>query len=184
MTPAATVPAGATTPAGQVDRPAVVLDSFAMLSYLYGEPGAGRVRKVLEQAASGERTACLSLISLGEIAYITERRNGLPAAQAALSAIQSLPLDMPAVDQTAVLTAAHIKAGHPISYADAFVVGAAVSRGATILTGDPEFRSVEGFVGWSGFPSRRGRVAGEAQPASDRGLCGLALGRSDELDLV
>ena len=45
-----------------------------------------------------------------------------------------------------VLAAAHIKATHAISYAGAFVVAAAQEMGATILTGDPEFRTVEDLV--------------------------------------
>ena len=45
-----------------------------------------------------------------------------------------------------VLAAAHIKATHAMSYADAFVVAAAQEMRATILTGDPEFRTVEGLV--------------------------------------
>ncbi len=35
---------------------------------------------------------------------------------------------------------------HPISYADAFVVATALNKGATIVTGDPEFKNVEYMV--------------------------------------
>jgi ribonuclease VapC len=45
-----------------------------------------------------------------------------------------------------VLEAAHIKAGHSISFADAFAVSLANELGATILTGDPEFKKVEGIA--------------------------------------
>ena len=44
------------------------------------------------------------------------------------------------------LAAAHLKAQHPISYADAFVVALAQQMQATLLTGDPEFSQVESLV--------------------------------------
>jgi predicted nucleic acid-binding protein len=124
----------------------VVLDSFAAISFLRGEAGATRVQEVLTVACREDRRVLLSAISLGEIAYISERRHGLPAVQAVLSAIQSLPVEVVEVDLQVVLAAAHVKAQHPISLADAFVVALALAQDGTILTGDPEFRSVEGVV--------------------------------------
>ena len=47
-------------------RAAYVLDSFALLAYLEGEPGMVRVRSVLEGAAAQRHTVYLSLINLGE----------------------------------------------------------------------------------------------------------------------
>ena len=45
-----------------------------------------------------------------------------------------------------MLDAAHIKAGYPLAYADAFVIAAPVALSGVILTGDPEFEIVEGLV--------------------------------------
>jgi ribonuclease VapC len=45
-----------------------------------------------------------------------------------------------------ILDAAHIKAGHALSYADAFAVATAIREGASILTGDPEYKTVEDLV--------------------------------------
>ena len=50
------------------------------------------------------------------------------------------------VSREAILAAAHIKAGHALSYADAFAVVAAQHLDAVILTGDPEFDSVKEIV--------------------------------------
>ncbi|MCL5735360.1 MAG: type II toxin-antitoxin system VapC family toxin [Actinobacteria bacterium] len=131
---------------GSPEKRSIVLDSFAMLSFLYGEPGASRVQDVLREATHHEVRVLMSVISLGEIAYTIERRTGLPAVHAALSATQSLPLEVVVANRAAVLAAAHIKAQYPISYADAFVVAAALNRKGIVLTGDPEFRSVEQLV--------------------------------------
>jgi predicted nucleic acid-binding protein len=50
------------------------------------------------------------------------------------------------VTRDLLLEAAHIKANHPLSYAGAFVVAAALRHTALVLTGDPEFAAPEGIV--------------------------------------
>ena len=127
--------------------PAVyVLDSFALLAYLGGERGMARVREILANSTRGQCRAYLSLISLGEVLYITERERSLPKAQQVLAAIEQLPLEILPASREAVLDAAHVKARFPVSYADAFVVAAAQEQDATIVTGDPEFVAVQNLV--------------------------------------
>ena len=79
---------------------------------------------------------------MGEILYSVERNNGLAKTHEALALIQSLPIEILPADNQTVLAAAHVKANHPISYADAFVVVAAQNINGTIMTGDPEFEEV------------------------------------------
>ena len=50
------------------------------------------------------------------------------------------------------LAAAHVKAHHAISYADAFAVALAQQMQATILTGDPEFGKIEHLVAVEWLP--------------------------------
>ena len=123
-----------------------VLDSFALLAYLGGERGMARVREILANSTRGQCRAYLSLISLGEVLYITERERSLPKAQHVLAAIEQLSLEILPASREAVLDAAHVKARFPISYADAFVVAAAQEQDATIVTGDPEFVAVQNLV--------------------------------------
>ena len=123
-----------------------VLDSFALFAHLEEEVGAVRVRAVLKDAERARAMAYVSVINLGELAYFTERERGLSAAQIALNMIEQLPVEVLEATRERVFAAAHIKALHPISYADAFVVAAAQELKATILTGDPEFAAVEKVV--------------------------------------
>ena len=123
-----------------------VLDSFALLAHLGDEAGAARVRAVLRVARLDRAEVFLSAINLGELVYITERERGLVEAQMALNAVEQLPVQILEATRERVLAAAHLKATHALSYADAFVVAAAQEMGATILTGDPEFRTVEALV--------------------------------------
>lgn len=125
------------------DGEVFVLDSFAILAYLADEAGMKRVRQLLQTAERGACQLYLPLINLGEVVYITERERGLPQAQAVLAMVEQLPLEVLPASREAVLAAAHVKANHALSYADAFAVAAAQTLGGTILTGDTEFHAVE-----------------------------------------
>lgn len=123
-----------------------VLDSFAVLAYLEDEAGAGRVKAVLAAARQGKATVWMSIVNFGEVVYITEREQGLFAAQRAIAAMDQLPMSVVEADRTLTLSAAVVKAHHAISYADAFAVALAQSKQAAVLTGDPEFRRIEELV--------------------------------------
>jgi ribonuclease VapC len=122
------------------------LDSYALLAYLAAESGGDRVREILSQAIDGTCAVYCSHINLGEVVYIMERERGLARAQETLGLIDQLPVAVLPASRESVLAAAHIKAGHALSFADAFAVAAAQELDAVILTGDPEFDSVEQIV--------------------------------------
>jgi predicted nucleic acid-binding protein len=73
------------------DRPTFVLDTFALLAYLQDEPVAARIEKLLESAQKGKCRLMISIINLGEILYITERRGGVSKAQDALPSFSNYP---------------------------------------------------------------------------------------------
>ncbi len=123
-----------------------ILDSFAILALLEDENGAARVQVILENARQGDVHVYISIINLGEVLYITERERGLSLAQKTLSAIEQLPLEILPATRERVLAAAHIKANFPMAYADAFAVAAAQEFEGTVVTGDPEFATVEKVV--------------------------------------
>lgn len=120
-----------------------VLDSFALLTYLEDESGSNEVEGILEAARQGRAQVWMSVISLGEVLYITEREQSLEAAQIALAAVDQVAIEMVEADRSLTLEAAHVKAHHSLSYADAFVVALALQKGAEVVTGDPEFKQAE-----------------------------------------
>lgn len=122
-----------------------MLDSFAILALLNNEPGAARVEDLLRQAGESSRVV-ISLINLGEVAYIVERRWGAEKLRAMLAYLEAAALEVMAVDRDRVFAAAHIKAKYPLAYADAFAVALARELEATLLTGDPEFKGVSDFI--------------------------------------
>ena len=129
-----------------MNRPKYILDSYALLAYFQAEPAGAEVRNILKAAAAGASKAFLSVISLGEIYYIVARKRGEAEASAITEAISRLPVGLVDVTRERVLAAARVKAQHPVSYADAFVVATAIEFTATIVTGDPEFKETESRV--------------------------------------
>jgi predicted nucleic acid-binding protein len=123
-----------------------VLDSFAIIGYLDNEPAAAFIRDLLKQARKKTIHLWLSLINYGEILYIVERERGLQAAQKTIGLIEQLPIAIADIDRPMTFLAAHFKAQYPISYADAFSAALAQTKSGELLTGDPEFKAVEGEV--------------------------------------
>ncbi len=116
-----------------------VLDSYALLALLNAEPGAAFVERLLRQAEAGEVELWLSVINLGELAYVVERRWGTEKLRAILAYIEELAVHLVVADLPRAQAAAHLKAQNPISYADAFAAALALEMQATLVTGDSEF---------------------------------------------
>lgn len=60
-----------------------------------------------------------------------------------MSVIDQLPVSLIAPDRAQTMTAAGLKAQHPIAHADCFAAALAIARKARLVTGDPEFRLLE-----------------------------------------
>lgn len=114
-----------------------------MLAYLQGESNGLRVLGIFQ---SGSQNIYMSLINVGEVLYITERKQGIRKAQEVLASIRQLPIELLPVDEQTIFAAAHIKANYTVSYADSFAIVAAQTVGGTLMTGDPEFGAVEELV--------------------------------------
>jgi len=122
----------------------VLLDAHAVLVFLGEEPGWAEVEEILR---FGE--PWMTLVNLGEVAYILERTSGAGAADEVWANLRAesrpggAPVRWIEVDDTLVRRAAAIKARGGLSYADAFAAGAASILDCPVLTGDPEFRVAE-----------------------------------------
>lgn len=127
-------------------KPRYVLDSHALLGYLQGEAMADQVEMLLDEAVQAKASLHISTVNLGEIAYIVERRHGVAARQETIDLLATFPVQFEDATLDRVLAAAHLKAIHAISYADAFAVALAQELEAPVVTGDPEFKQVESLV--------------------------------------
>ena len=120
-----------------------VLDSFAILALLSREGDSETVSDLLKQTQAGEVQSLMTWVNVGEVAYIIERRWGKGQLYQVLATLEATGVEMVAAGRELALAAASIKAEHPLAFADAFAAALAVMSGATLVTGDPEFRLLE-----------------------------------------
>ena len=120
-----------------------VLDSFALLALLGGEPGSDMVADLLRQAQGGETHLLMTWVNIGEVAYIVERRWGMGRLHSALAMVEATALEMVPIERELALMAAHIKAEYPVAFADTFAAALAQHAGATLVTGDLEFQLLD-----------------------------------------
>jgi predicted nucleic acid-binding protein len=121
-----------------------VLDSFALIGYLENESFAQAIEDLLHQAEKGVSRLNLHALHLGEVYYITLREKGQDVADLAYARIKRFPIKfIETINEELLLTAATLKANYPISYADSFAAALAKVNNALLLTGDPEFRTLE-----------------------------------------
>jgi predicted nucleic acid-binding protein len=112
------------------------------MAWLKGQqPGADRVRTLLEASARGESRLIMNLVNLGEVFYLTVKSRDLAYGERVLDALRGRVKSISASDQL-VMAAALLKARHAISYADAFAAATALSLDAPLVTGDPELREM------------------------------------------
>lgn len=129
-----------------------VFDSFALMALLLNEPGAARVQELLGSAAGGEHALYMTVVNLGEVLYTIETRRGVELSQEALALVDQSPINLVEIDRGLALNAARIKAAAKMGYADCFVVACAQDLGAAIVTGDPDFKQLEGQVAIDWLP--------------------------------
>ena len=125
---------------------AYVLDSYAVLALLGGETGSDEVSRLLRQVQEGKAHLLMTWVNAGEVVYIVQRRWGRGRAYQALATLEAAGIQMVSVERELALAAAHIKAEHPLAYADAFAAALAMNTGAILVTGDPEFRVLKDAV--------------------------------------
>jgi len=124
----------------------LVLDSFALVSLYHREPGWQVIQKALYDQEKARTRALLNWINWGEFYYIVKRRVSPAKTMDALHLLEQLPIELYPIDQPLVRAAAEIKSEHALSYADAFCVATAQRLGATVVTNDPEFESIEHLI--------------------------------------
>ena len=123
--------------------PGYVLDSFALIAYFRDEAGADKIENLLHKAATRHEPLHMTEVNYAEVQYIIIRRNGLAGWKTAADGLVSLPIAFHPVTRELADIAARLKVSHRISLADAFAAALAKHRNCELVTGDPEFKTIE-----------------------------------------
>ena len=123
-----------------------VLDSYSLIAYLEGEAGKDKMIEIFRAARDSGRLILLSVVNWGEVLYITLREAGRERADHVVHLISTLPIQVIPADLDLTKLAAEFKAVKKMSYADCFAAALAKMRKAELVTGDREFKEIEGEV--------------------------------------
>ena len=133
-----------------------VLDSWALMAFLHDGPAVPEVEKLLLKAAEEKHKLLLCVVNWGEIYYSVARAEGETVADQKAADLATLAIELVPVedDLQLVREAAKLKATKKLSYADCFAAALAKTRNAELVTGDPEFKEVEGDLKIAWLPTQ------------------------------
>ncbi|MBI4712468.1 MAG: type II toxin-antitoxin system VapC family toxin [Planctomycetes bacterium] len=123
-----------------------VLDAYALLAYLEKEPGWEKVSELFSRASGRDKNLSITAVNWGEVYYIIMREYDYHKAEEVEQFIRTLPIEVVAVDIDIARDAAGFKSAHKLSYADCFAAALAKKKKAELITGDKEFKVVEGQI--------------------------------------
>lgn len=122
---------------------AFVLDSWAIMSYLEGEPSAEKVADIMADAHDEDVPLFMSVVNAGEVWYILAREVSVAEADSSIRQLRQLGISFIDADWDLAHEAAGFKSRHKMSFADCFAAALTKQKKATLLTGDAEFKQVE-----------------------------------------
>lgn len=120
-----------------------VLDSYALLVFLFRQQGHEKILDLLERSAGTGKPLLIASPNWAEVRYIVERKAGAPHWPEVRNKLRALPIEIASADEELAELAGALKAQHRMSLADCFAAALAKLRKADLYTGDPEFRAVE-----------------------------------------
>ncbi len=124
----------------------IVLDSWAIMAYLEDEPAAEQVEMLILSARELGKQLTMSTINIGEVWYNTAQRESEAEADRVVANLKQLGIEFVSADWTLTRQAAAYKSIYPIAYADCFAAALAKINDAELITGDPEFKQLEGEI--------------------------------------
>ncbi len=120
-----------------------VLDSYAVIAFLFQEKGHEKVLDLFERAAHADQVLLIAAPNWAEVRYIVERKVGLARWHEARHKLLGLPLEIVPADQVLAELAGELKATRKMPLADCFAAALAKQKKADLYTGDQDFKSVE-----------------------------------------
>ena len=125
---------------------AYVLDTWAVIAYLEDEPSGEKVEDLIATAHEEQIPISMSVINVGEVWHTLAREVSEEEAHAAVKILSDLRIQFENADWALTLEAARFKSQHKMSYADAFAAALAKNRKADLVTGDNEFKPLDGEI--------------------------------------
>jgi predicted nucleic acid-binding protein len=125
---------------------AYVLDTWAVIAYLEDEPSGEQVEELIVTAHEEQIPIYMSVVNVGEVWYTMAREVSEEEADAGVKILRDLRIQFEDADWTLTEEAARFKSQNKMSYADAFAAALAKVKKADLVTGDNEFKPLDGEI--------------------------------------
>ncbi len=123
-----------------------ILDASALICYLEKETGYEQVKDLLGKAAESGRNLLMTTINWGEVHYVLLKDYGQDEVDHILTLIHTFPIEFVPADLVLVKQAAIYKATKKLPYVDSFAAALTKLRKGELVTGDRDFKVVEGDI--------------------------------------
>lgn len=125
---------------------AYVLDTWAVIAYLEDEPSGEKVEDLIATAHEEQIPIFMSVVNVGEVWYTMAREISEEEANASVKSMRDLRIQFKDANWEIAQEAARFKSQHKMSYADAFAAALAKTQKADLITGDNEFKPLDGEI--------------------------------------
>lgn len=125
---------------------ALVLDAWTILAYLQDEPAAPAIVELIADAHEQNIPLYMSVVNVCEVWYILAREVSEAEADSSITDLQQLGIQLEDADWQIAQEAAKFKTKGKMSLGDCFAAALARHLKADLVTGDLEFKQVEGKV--------------------------------------
>lgn len=125
---------------------AYVLDTWAVIAYLEDEPSGAQVEELIASAHEEQIPIYMSVVNVGEVWYTLAREVSEEEAHASVKSLRDLRIQFEDADWILTQEAARFKSQNKMSYADCFAAALAKVRKAELVTGDKEFKPLDGEI--------------------------------------
>lgn len=124
----------------------IVLDTWAVLAYLQDEPAGARVADLIADTQEAGANVFMTVVNAGEVWYILAREVSEADAESSIDVLRDIGIQFQDADWELTRIAARFKAHRRLSYADAYAGALAKQWQCDLVTGDSEFKTLEGEV--------------------------------------
>ena len=125
---------------------AYVLDIWAVIAYLEDEPSGEQVEEIIATAHEEQIPIYMSVVNVGEVWYTMAREISEEEAHASVKSLRDLRIQFENADWEVTQEAARFKSQNKMSYTDCFAAALAKIKKADLVTGDNEFKPLDGEI--------------------------------------
>ncbi|MGB8646833.1 MAG: type II toxin-antitoxin system VapC family toxin [Anaerolineae bacterium] len=124
----------------------IVLDTWSIIAYLEDEPAGQQVAEMLADAHENQISMLMSVVNAGEVWYIIAREVSDAEADSSIAELRHLGIEFVDANWKLAQEAGRFKAKNKMSFADCFAAALAKENKADLVTGDQEFKQIDGEV--------------------------------------